>query len=169
MVEIYNTTFEAAGFSPLPQWHEPPEGITGTPELTAEYPLILADYHTSKNFTASWMRNVPFLREISPDPVLHIHPDTASARGIADNDWVSVESPHGQMKVKAGLYPGIRPDTVMILHGWWQGCRELGIEDYPLLNGGANVNMMYSVDPEKSYDPLITAMSSQTLVQVKKA
>jgi anaerobic selenocysteine-containing dehydrogenase len=167
-VEIYNTTFEAAGYSPLPQWHEPPEGITGTPELTTQYPLILADYHTSKNFTASWLRNVPFLREISPDPVLHIHPDTASARGVADGDWVSVTSPHGQMKVKAELYPGIRPDTVIVLHGWWQGCRELGIDDYPILDGGTNVNMMYSVDPEKAFDPLITAMSSQTLVEIRK-
>jgi len=56
----------------------------------------------------------------------------------------------------------------MILHGWWQGCRELGLEDYPLSDGGANVNTMYSVDPEKAYDPLITAMTSQTLVQVEK-
>jgi anaerobic selenocysteine-containing dehydrogenase len=167
-VEIYNKTFEKAGFSPLPQWREPPEGITATPELTKEYPLILSDYHTSKNFTASWQRNVPSLREISPDPVLHIHPDAASARNIAEGDMVSVTSPHGQMKVKAEIFPGIRPDTVMILHGWWQGCKELGIDDYPLLDGGANVNMMYSVDKEKAFDPLITAMSSQTLVEVKR-
>jgi len=167
-VEIYSTTFEEEGYSPLPMWHEPPEGITGTPELTEKYPLVLSDYHTSKNFTASWMRNVPILREVSPDPVLHIHPDTASERGIANGEWVSVTSPHGRMKVKAEHYPGIRPDTVMILHGWWQGCGELGIGDYPVLDGGANVNMMYSVDPEKAYDPLITAMSSQTLVEVRK-
>jgi anaerobic selenocysteine-containing dehydrogenase len=71
--------------------------------LTDKYPLVLADYHTSKNFTASWMRNVPALREISPEPVLHIHPDTAAERGINDNDPVSVTSPHGQMKVKASF------------------------------------------------------------------
>jgi hypothetical protein len=28
---------------------------------------------------------------------------------------------------------------------------------------------MYSVDPEKAFDPLITAMTSQTLVQIRKA
>jgi len=28
---------------------------------------------------------------------------------------------------------------------------------------------MYSVEPQKAFDPLITAMSSQTLVQVRKA
>jgi len=168
-VEIYNTSFEAAGYNPLPEWREPPESITGTPELTEKYPLILSDYHTSKCYTASWQRNVPYLREVQPYPTLHIHPDTASGRGIKNDDWIIVESPHGWMKVKAEIFPGIRPDTVMMLHGWWQGCRELGLEDYPLADGGANVNNMYSVDPEKAFDPLVTAMTSQTLVQVRKA
>ena len=168
-VAIYNTSFEEAGYNPLPEWRDPPESITGTPELTKKYPLILSDYHTSNVYTASWQRNVPYLREIQPYPALHIHPDTASDRGIKNGDWVRVESPHGWMKVKAELYPGIRPDTVMMLHGWWQGCKELGFEDFPLLDGGANVNIMYSVDPKKAFDRVITAMSSQTLVQVSKA
>jgi len=165
---IYNTSFEAAGFHPLPRWQEPPESLTGTPQLTQQYPLVLSDYHTSKFYTASWLRNVPNLREMEPYPLLHIHPDTAAARQIESGDWVVVESPHGWLKVIAQIYPGIRPDTVMVLHGWWQGCRELGLADFPLLNGGANVNLMYSVDPDKAFDPLVTAMSSQTLVEVRK-
>lgn len=167
-VALYNQAFADAGYSPLPQWREPPESLTGTPELTDQYPLLLSDYHTSKSFSASWQRNVPNLREIEPDPLLHIHPETAAARELRDGDWLKVSSPHGFMKVKAALYPGIRPDTVMILHGWWQGCQELGKEDYPLGDGGANVNIMYSTDPDTAYDPMITAMSSQTLVQVEK-
>lgn len=168
-VALYNTTFEKEGFSPLPEWREPPESVTGTPELVKKYPLTLSDYHTSKCYSASWQRNVPYLREIQPHPMLHIHPDAAAERGIQNNDWVIVESPHGWMKVRAELYPGIRPDSVMMLHGWWQGCSELGFEDFPIGDGGANVNVMYSVDPEKAFDPLITAMSSQTLVEVRKA
>ena len=168
-VEIYNTSFEEHGINPLPEWKEPPESITGTPELVNRYPLILSDYHTSNCYSASWQRNVPYLREIQPFPALNINPDTAAERGIKDGDWVIVESPHGWIKVKADFFPGIRPDTVMLLHGWWQGCKELGYDDYPILDGGANVNIMYSVEPEKAFDPLITAMSSQTLVQVKKA
>ena len=168
-VAIYNTTFEEAGYSPLPLWREPPESPTGTPELLKRYPLILSDFHTSKVYNASWLRNVPQLREVLPWPTLQIHPDTASERGIEEGDWVMVESPHGTMKLKAEIIHGIRPDTVMALHGWWQGCDQLGLPDFPILDGGANTNNMYSVDPEKAYDPLITAMSSQTLVQVKKA
>ncbi len=166
-VALYQTDFEAAGFSPLPVWRDAPESLTATPALTEKYPLILSDYHTSKNFTAGWQRNVPVLRHMTPDPVLHIHPDTAASRGIRDGDWVQITSPHGRIKARAGCFPGIRPDTVMMLHGWWQGCQALGIEDAPLLDGGSNVNLLYSVDPGKVYDPLITAMSSQTLVEVR--
>lgn len=167
-VALYNTTFAAAGFSPLPQWREPPESLTATPELAKTYPLILSDYHTSKVFTAGWQRNVPQLRAMQPDPVLHIHPQTAVDRGVQDGDWVEVESPHGRLRVKAEIYPGIRPDTVMMLHGWWQGCQAMDKDDLPLLDGGANVNLMYSVDPDKAFDPLVTAMSSQTLVEVRR-
>jgi anaerobic selenocysteine-containing dehydrogenase len=167
-VAIYNTTFEANGFNPLPVWVEPPESPTGTPDLLPRYPLCFSDFHTSKVYNAGWLRNVPYLREVLPYPTLQIHPETARARGIADGDWVIVESPHGQMRIKAQLYPGIRPDTVMALHGWWQGCEELNIHGFSLLEGGANANSMYSVDFERAFDPIITAMSSQTLVQVRK-
>ncbi len=168
-VAIYNTTFEQNGHNPLPEWIEPPESPTGTPDLAKKYPLTLSDFHTSKVYNAGWLRNVPYLREILPYPALQMHPDAAMQRGIKDGDWVIVESPHGSMSIKAQVNIGIRPDTVMALHGWWQGCSELGLAGYPLLDGGANTNNMYSVDYDKAFDPLVTAMSSQTLVQVRKA
>jgi anaerobic selenocysteine-containing dehydrogenase len=168
-VAIYNTTFKENGFNPLPEWVEPPESPTGTPDLLANYPLVFFDTHASDVYTQGWCRNLPYLREIQPDPWVHIHPETAKARGIANGDWVIVESPHGWIKVKALYSPGIRPDVVMGLHGWWQGCDELGLPDYPILDGGANVNIMYSTDPDKAFDPVVTAMPKQTLVEVRKA
>lgn len=168
-VAIYNTLFEEQGFTPMPVWRELPEGPTATPELLEQYPLLMSDYHTSRAYNAAWLRHVPYLREIEPYPFLHIYPDTAKARGIQDGDWVIVEGPHGWLKVKAQYYPGIRPDTVFLLHGWWQGCQELGFEDFPIADGGANTNNMYTTDPDKMFDPVICAMTSQTLVQVKKA
>lgn len=168
-VAIYNTQFEEAGYTPMPVWREPAESPTGTPELLAKYPLFMSDYHTSVNYTAGWQRNLPYLREQVPEPTLHIHPDEAAKRGIKNGDWIIVESPHAWLRVKAELWPGTRPDTVMMLHGWWQGCKELGMKDYRLTDGGANSNVMYSTDPDKVFDPLVTAMSSQTLVQVRKA
>lgn len=166
-VAIYSTELEHAGYSPLPVWREPPESLTATPELARTFPLILSDYHTTKSFSASWLRNIPALRKISPEPTLHIHPRTARARKISDGDWVRITSPNGWLKAKAEYYEGIRPDTVMMAHGWWQGCRELNMEDMPLTDGGANVNHLYSTT-KAAYDPLTTAMSSQTLVEVTK-
>jgi anaerobic selenocysteine-containing dehydrogenase len=168
-VAIYNTTFEENGFNPLPEWVEPPESPTRTPELLARYPLVFFDTHTSDVYTAGWLRNIPYLRDIQPDPWIHIHPETAKSRGIRDGDWVIVESPHGFIKVKAIYFPGIRPDTVMGLHGWWQGCSELGLPGYTVLDGGANTNIMYSTDPVKAFDPVVTAMPKQTLVEVRRA
>ena len=165
---LYNTSFEEAGFAPMPGWREPVESVSGTPELLKDYPFVLSDYHTSRSFSAGWQRNVPLLREVEKEPCLHIHPNRARALGIADGDTVRVTSPHGFLLVKAMYYPGIREDTVMLLHGWWQGCAELGLPDLPLLDGGANVNLLYSPDMEKSADPLITAMGSQTLVNVAR-
>lgn len=168
-VALYNTQFEEAGFAPMPRWVEPVESPTATPELLGRYPLVLSDYHTSRSFSAGWQRNVPYLREVEPYPVLHIHPDTAAARNIADGDDIVIRSPHGRIRAKAEYYPGIRKDTVMILHGWWQGCSELGLPDMPLLDDGANVNLLYNPDVEAMCDPLITAMGSQTLVDVVRA
>ena len=168
-VAIYNTSFEENGFNPLPEWVDPPESPASTPGLLSEYPLIFSDGHTSEVYNAAWLRNVPYLREIQPDPWLHIHPKTAMARGIEDGDWVIVESPHGSIRLRAIYFPGIRPDTVMGLQGWWQGCSELGLPQYPILDGGANTNILYTTDPEKAFDPLVTAMPKQTLVQVRKA
>ena len=167
-VAIYNTTFKDQGFNPLPEWVEPPESPTVTPELLGKYPLTFFDTHTSDVYHHGWLRNIPSLRETQPDPWVHIHPDTALKRGISDGDWVIIESPHGWIKAKAIYFPGIRPDTVMGLHGWWQGCDKLGLPDYHLLDGGANVNVLYSTDPRKAFDPLVSAMPKQTLVEVRK-
>lgn len=167
-VAIYNTTFQNLGLNPLPEWVEPPESPTATPELLGKYPLTFFDTHTSDVYHHGWLRNIPSLRETQPYPWIHIHPDTASRRGISDGDWVIVESTHGRIKAKAIYFPGIRPDTVMGLHGWWQGCSELELPGYPLLDGGANVNILYSSDPVKAFDPLVSAMPKQTLVEVRK-
>jgi anaerobic selenocysteine-containing dehydrogenase len=167
-VAIKNTTFESAGYSAFPEWVEPPESLTASPHLKEKYPLIFSDYHTSKVFNASWLRNIPILREILPFPTLDINTQTAEERGIKDGDEVLVESAHGSIKLKARVFSGIRPDTVMALHGWWQGCEQLKLPGYDFLDGGANTNNMYATKGEGVYDPLITAMTSQTLVQVSK-
>ncbi len=167
-VAIYNTSFEENGFNPLPEWIAPPEGPSSTPELLTKYPLVFFDTHTSDVYNHGWLRNIPLLRELEPDPWIYIHPDTAKERGIEDGDWANIESPHGRIKARAVFFRGINPKVVMGLHGWWQGCDELELSGYDLLDGGANTNLLYTTDPKKAFDPVVTAMTKQTLVEVKK-
>jgi anaerobic selenocysteine-containing dehydrogenase len=59
------------------------------------------------------------LRELEPDPILEIHPDTARSLEIDDGDWVWIENPHGRCKRKAKYLFGINPKVVQAPHGWW--------------------------------------------------
>ncbi|HLF13800.1 MAG TPA: molybdopterin-dependent oxidoreductase [Bacteroidota bacterium] len=46
-----------------------------------------------------------------------IHPETAAAAGVSNDDWVWVESSIGNVRVKAKITPGIMPDVVAIPFG----------------------------------------------------
>ena len=59
------------------------------------------------------------MRELHRDPVIEIHPDTAKRRGIADGDWVIIESPRGKIRQRAKLFNGMDPQVVSAEHGWW--------------------------------------------------
>ena len=62
---------------------------------------------------------IPWLREIRPDPIVEIHPDTAKKHGIEEGDWVYITSPRGRAKERAKLNDGIDPQVIVAEHGWW--------------------------------------------------
>jgi anaerobic selenocysteine-containing dehydrogenase len=64
------------------------------------------------------MRHVPELRELAPEPVAEIHPDTVSQYGVKDSDMILVETKKGQIKVKVKTTVDIMPGVVNVLHGW---------------------------------------------------
>jgi thiosulfate reductase/polysulfide reductase chain A len=60
------------------------------------------------------------------DTFVEIHPATARARGIRNNDPVRIISPLGSITTRARLYPAARPDVVVLpfglghwAHGRW--------------------------------------------------
>ena len=102
-------------------------------------------------------RNIPRLRRQVPEPFLEIHPATAAAASIQDGEWVILETATGRIRLKAkckALHPGV----VATAHGWWQGCRELGLPGYdPFGPEGANANLLVSndvIDPISGSVPL---------------
>ena len=118
-VELYSTIFEEWGYDPLPQYREIPESPISKPEMTKEYPYILTTGARCTVFFHSEHRMIPWLREIYPDPIVEIHPQTAEKHGIKEGDWVFIESPRGRIKQRAKLTTGIDPRIVAAQHGWW--------------------------------------------------
>ena len=111
--------FERMGLDPLPYYEEPPQSPVSTPELARKYPFILTTGARSWAFFHSEHRQIPELREIHPDPMVEIHPDTARERGIRDGDWVWIENNYGRCRQRARLTDTIHPRVVNANHGWW--------------------------------------------------
>ena len=118
-VELYSTVLEKWGFDPLPKYTELPESPVSKPELLDRYPYILNAGLRTPTFFHSANRNIPWLREIRPDPIVEIHPDTAQKHGIEEGDWVFIESPRGRVKERAKFNAGIDPRVIVAEHGWW--------------------------------------------------
>jgi anaerobic selenocysteine-containing dehydrogenase len=152
-VELYSTVMEELGYDPLPYYREPNESPYSTPELAKEYPLILSAGGRQPYYFHSQYRQVPWLRERQPYPILQIHPHTAGELGIEGGEWVWIETPRGRIKQVAHLFAGMDPRVVVAQASWWYP-EEAG-PDHGLWKSNANV--LTSNDPP--HDP---AMGSAT-------
>ena len=118
-VELYSTVLEKWGYDPLPKYTEIPESPYSTPELNEKFPYILNAGYRTPTFFHTANRQQPWLREIRPDPIVEIHPETAQKEGIEEGQWVWIESPRGRVKERAKFNKGIHPRVVVAEHGWW--------------------------------------------------
>jgi anaerobic selenocysteine-containing dehydrogenase len=118
-VELYSTIMEKWGGDPLPGYTEIPESPYSQPELAKKYPYILNSGLRIPTYFCSANRQIDWLREIRPYPTVELHPDTAEKHGIAEGDWVWLESPRGRVKQKAKINDGIAPRVVVAEFGWW--------------------------------------------------
>ncbi|MFH1123314.1 MAG: molybdopterin-dependent oxidoreductase [Pseudomonadota bacterium] len=117
--ELYSTLREDWGLDPLPHHEEPPFTPVSRPDLAEKYPLILSTGRRSPAFFHSEHRMIPWLRQLDPDPVVEIHPDTAAEHDIGNGEWVWVENWMGRCKLKAKVTPIVPRWMVMAAHGWW--------------------------------------------------
>lgn len=117
-VEIYSQTLADHGYDPLPTYYEPAESPVSQPELAQAYPLVLTTGARYQPFVHSQLHDIPALRKIMPDPRAEIHPSQAAPLGIKDGDPVIIETLRGRVKMKARVTADVRPDTVVIPHGW---------------------------------------------------
>lgn len=141
-IELYSTVFENLGYDPLPKYEEPPISPVSTPELAKEYPLLLTTGARLPVFFHSEHRQFGGgLREIHPDPLVELHPETAKGLGIRDGDWVWIENHHGRCRQKAKLTPMIHPKLIHAQHSWWYPEKPM---EEPSLGGiwESNINLL---------------------------
>lgn len=112
-IELYSEQLAAWGLDPLPDYVEYPEPEAG------EYPLVLTTGRRQKGYFISEGRQIPALRKLAPYPKTLLHPKTAERLGIADGDWMWIETPKGRITQKAELRPGGAEDVVSCQMGWW--------------------------------------------------
>ena len=117
-VELWSTAFHQFGEDPLPYYEEPEFGPVD-PELMKEYPLLLTTGARTTAFFHSENRQIPFCRELCPDPIVDINPETAKKYGITDGQWVKITSPFGECVEKAHVSEIVDEKTIHAQHAWW--------------------------------------------------
>lgn len=149
-LELYSTRFAGAGYDPLPDHEEPRESPLRPDNRDSDYPLVLTSFRHIQ-YISEEHRNIPRLRKEVQEPIVEIHPETASDLDIGDGEWVNVETASGSAKLKAKLSDTLHPRVVAAPYGWWQACVPLGLPAYdPLSREGANVNLVIEneyIDP----------------------
>jgi len=94
-------------FDPLPVWYAP----FNQNAAVDDYPLY-AITQRPMHMYHSWGSQNAWLRQIQNDNKLYINRATAAALGLADGDWVWIESEHGRVKAPLQLMDGVNPNTV---------------------------------------------------------
>ncbi|MDH5750129.1 MAG: molybdopterin oxidoreductase, partial [Rhodospirillales bacterium] len=157
-IELYSTRLKEMGYDPLPSYEEPPESPLRSPEVAAEFPLVLTTGGRISFFFNSEHRQLAKLRKGNPDPIAEIHPETAARLGIAEGDWMWIETRRGKICQKAKIWDGIDPRVVHVQHGWW--FPERPAPDYGVWESNANV----LTDNQPPYDPAMGTYQLRALL-----
>jgi assimilatory nitrate reductase catalytic subunit len=84
-----------------------------------EYPLMLTTGRVVSHFlSGTQTRRIGDLVDQYPQPRCEMHPRLAEKLGVADGDFVKVESRRGNVVVRAQVVKTIRPDTVFVPYHW---------------------------------------------------
>jgi sulfite dehydrogenase (quinone) subunit SoeA len=95
-------------FDPLPFWYMPFEEAAVAQD---DYPLHALTQRPMHMYH-SWGSQNAWLRQITSQNRLFIHRETAAGIGVADDDWVWIESINGRVKGQVRLIDGVNRDTV---------------------------------------------------------
>ncbi len=123
--ELWSTAFANVGLNPFPEYKEPGISPYATPDFYEEYPYVLTAGARLWGTFHSEHRQVPHLRQISPEPLLQMNPATGKKLGLEEGEWVWVEGPIGdgdrvdRAKRQVQFLEGIDPRVMSTSVGWW--------------------------------------------------
>lgn len=117
-VELVSAMLKADGYDGLPVYNEPLASPVSTPDLFETYPLVLGTGSRVPQYVHSKWRQIPWLNQFMPEPVVFISPEDAEERGLKEGDAVRLCNQHGELKVKAAISNIMRPGIVEFHHGW---------------------------------------------------
>ncbi|MDE3155408.1 MAG: molybdopterin oxidoreductase family protein [Acidobacteriota bacterium] len=88
-------------------------------ETDDAYPIVLTTGRVvSQYLSGTQTRRIGALVDQYPEPRCEMHPRLAASLGVADGDFVRVESRRGALVVRALVVKTIRPDTVFVPYHW---------------------------------------------------
>ncbi|HEY8362939.1 MAG TPA: molybdopterin-dependent oxidoreductase [Tissierellaceae bacterium] len=151
-VEFASEILRKYGFDPLPVYKEPTYSPVSTPDVYKEFPLIMNSGNRVPIYTHSKERDLPWLNNIMPEPIVRLNPKDARERGLSDGDMVRITSPVNREGIVAKLQISniVKPGVIDMFHGW----------------SNANINLLIPRDFDKisGFPPF-----KEGLCQVEKA
>ena len=104
------------------KWFEEADEVLPTfkPVLThgAKFPILLSGGHTRWSIHSIWRANPLLLRLQRGGPSMWMSAEDAAARGIADNDEVTVRNDQGSFRVHARVSAALPPGYSILYHAW---------------------------------------------------
>jgi anaerobic selenocysteine-containing dehydrogenase len=117
-MEFTSTILAELGLDALPTYLEPKLSPRSTPKVAKEFPLVLTTGARLPMFIHSRAFRLGWTRSLRPAPMVDMNPQDAQDRRIAQEDWVSLSTPRGSMRVRANLTEMVPPGVVSMYHGY---------------------------------------------------
>lgn len=147
-VELAPTTLERLGYDPFPDYEPAVDSPMANPDMVKEYPFQMFCGPRNKYYFFSQDRQCNSLRREYPYPRVQINPKDAPEIGVADGDWVYIETPVGKIRQVAMVTTEVPQGVVHVEFDWW--LPELPAQE-PWLAGmwEVNGNILLDDNPDK--------------------
>ncbi len=111
-IELYSTIFEEHGYDPLPYFEEEPRDYN-----PVEFPYVFVTRRDVHFQNSSGRQAKSLQRHVSP--IVEMHPELATSKGINNGQWVTIKTKFGQLKQKTKFNDKMRKDVIAGLSGAW--------------------------------------------------